>query len=216
MNPDATFTQHIRDLRTSASLKCAWILRVFKTRDRLSLVTLWKSLVAPVLEYCCQLWNPSTIGLIQSLEAVQHSFFSKIAGFRSLDYWEQLSTLRMPSLQMRRERYLTIYVWKILEGLVPNFGLESTHRARRGRSCLVPTVGRAASHVVQTIRHNSMAVLGPRLFNHLPRNVRDVSGCSVETFKRALDKYLDTVPDEPRIPKLFKYCSKSSNSLLAC
>lgn len=215
MTSDATFIQHIQDVTLSASLKCAWILRVFQTRERVPLLTLWKSLVAPVLEYCCQLWNPSTPGVIQSLEMVQHSYLSKISGFRSMDYWEQLSTLGMPSLQRRRERYMCIYIWKVLEGLVPNFGLQASHNPRRGRSCIVPEVSRVATHKIQTIRHNSLGVLGPRLFNHLPQSVRNVSGCSVDTFKRELGKHLDTVPDEPRIPKLVKYCSKSSNSLIS-
>ena len=107
-----------------------------------------------------------------------------------------------------------MYVWKILEGLVPNFGLESTNNKRRGRSCVVPTVKRTAGQRIQTIRHNSMGVLGPRIFNCLPSKVRDISGCSIDTFKKALDKYLDIVPDEPRVPQMVKYCSKSSNSLL--
>ena len=215
MSSDATFSKHIDEICISASLKCAWILRVFRTRDRKSLLTLWKSLVAPVIEYCCQLWNPSTLGLIQKLESIQYSYFSKIAGLQHMDYWQQLSALKMPSLQRRRERYVCIYVWKILEGLVPNFGLQSSYSSRRGRSCVVPTVSRMASHKVQTIRYNSMGVLGPRLFNHLPKSVRNVSGCAVETFKACLDKHLDTVPDEPRIKQLIKYCSRSSNSLLA-
>ena len=214
MSADATFTQHITDLVRAASQKCGWILRVFKTRDRTTLLTLWKSLVAPLLDYCCQLWSPCTPGLIQKLETVQHSFFKKIAGLHSLDYWELLAALKMPSLQRRRERYICMYVWKILEGLVPNFGLESTNSKRRGRSCVVPTVKRTAGQRMQTIRHNSMGVLGPRIFNCLPSKVRDISGCSIDTFKKALDKYLDIVPDEPRVPQMVKYCSKSSNSLL--
>ena len=41
-----------------------------------------------------------------------------------------------------------------------------------------------------------------------------MTGCSVDTFKRALDNHLDTVPDEPRLPRLVRYCSKGSNSIL--
>ena len=215
MSSDGNFAHHINDICTSASLKCAWILRVFKTRDRVALVTLWKSLVAPVLEYCCQLWNPSATGLIQKMEAVQHSYFSKITGLQSLDYWQQLSVLKMPSLQRRRERYICIYIWKVLEGLVPNFGLQSNHSTRRGRSCMVPRVRQVASQKIQNLRYNSIGVLGPRLFNQLPKAVRGVSGCTVEVFKRALNKCLESIPDEPRIPKMVKYCSKSSNSLLS-
>ena len=214
LSSDATFTEHINRTTLSASLKCGWILRTFKTREKLPLLTLWKSLVQPVIDYCSQLWSPSTPGLIQKIEAVQSNFFNKINGMRSLDYWQQLEALGMYSLQRRRERYTCIYVRKVLEGLVPNFGLRSTHSARRGRSCIVPAVKRTGSQRLQTIRFNSMTVLGPRLFNHLPSGVRDVTDCSVDTFKRALDKYLDTIPDEPRLPRLVRYCSKATNSIL--
>ena len=178
------------------------------------LITLWKSLVAPALDYCCQLWSPSALGLIQSLEGVQSSFFNKIAGMASLDYWDQLKALKMVSLQRRRERYICMYVWKVLEGLVPNFGLQSTHSMRRGRNCIVPAVNRAGPQRYQTVRYNSMGVLGPRLINHLPSCIRDMTGCSVDSFKKALDKHLDSIPDEPRLPRLVKFCSKASNSIL--
>ena len=148
------------------------------------------------------------------MESVQSNFINKIAGMHSLDYWEQLKALKMSSLQRRRERYTCIYVWKVLEGRVPNFGLKSTQSIRRGRNCIVPPVRRTGSQRNQTIRFNSMAVLGPRLFNHLPSGVRDITDCSVDTFKRSLDKHLDTIPDEPRLPRLVRYCSRASNSIL--
>ena len=37
-----------------------------------------------------------------------------------LSYNERLKALKLYSLQRRRERYCIIYVWKVLEGLVPN------------------------------------------------------------------------------------------------
>ena len=40
---------------------------------------------------------------------------------RDCSYIDRLSLLRLYSLQRRRERYYKIYVWKIIEGLVPNF-----------------------------------------------------------------------------------------------
>ena len=213
MSQNASFAPHITASITAANLKCGWILRTFRTRDRFALLTMWKSLVAPVLDYCCQLWSPSAVGMIQRLESVLHSYLRKVAGLERLDYWEQLKILKLYSLQRRRERYICIYVWKILEGLVPNFGIASTYSYRRGRSCVIPLV-RTASSRIKSIRFASMGINGPRLFNHLPHGVRDMSGCSVETFKKALDTHLGTIPDEPRIPKLVKYCLKSTNSLL--
>ena len=63
---------------------------------------------------------------------------------------------------------------------------------------------------------NFYILLPPTLysFNSLLINIRNKSGCTTESFKAALDKHLKSIPDEPRVPKLIKYCSKSSNSLI--
>ena len=36
-----------------------------------------------------------------------------------------------------------------------------------------------------------------KIFNALPKNLRNISGVNVETFKKHLDKFLILVPDEP-------------------
>ena len=71
---------------------------------------LWKSLVRPKLEYCCQLWCPTQTGDIQRLEQVQRSFIRKIAGVQQLSYWKQLQKLSLFSLERRRERYITVFI----------------------------------------------------------------------------------------------------------
>ena len=215
MSSDASFSEHISNICSAASLKCGWILRTFKTRDRLPLVTLWKSLVQPILDYCCQLWCPAAAGLIQRIELVQVSYLKKIVGMGTKDYWEQLNALNMYSLERRRERYIAIYMWKVLEGHVPNFGINVIYNKRKGRYCLVPNIRSAAPCRMQTIRFNSMTIKGPRIFNSLPVEIRNKSECSVQSFKFALDKHLKTIPDEPRVGRLIKYCAKASNSL-AC
>ena len=53
-----------------------------------------------------------------------------------------------------------------------------------------------------------------RLFNALPRSLRDVTNCSVEMFKTQLDKYLQTVPDEPHITGMTMYRRAESNSII--
>ena len=68
---------------------------------------------------------------------------------------------------------------------------------RRGRYCLVPRVSHQASSTVQTIRYGSFAVRGPMLFNTLPSELRNMTNCSSESFKQALDTFLKTIPDEP-------------------
>ena len=213
MSDNGLFSEHIANVTKSANLKCGWVLRTFKTRNQLPLITLWRSLVLPILDYCSQLWNPSKPGLIQMLEMVQVNFLKKIRDIPKMDYWDQLKFLNMYSLQRRRERYCIIYVWKILENLVPNFGVKVGYNKRLGRYCVIPHVRQSSSGKIQTIRFGSMGVNGPRVFNCLPPQIRNLSGCSIEVFKRALDNHLKSIPDEPRVPGLIKYCAKSTNNI---
>ena len=39
---------------------------------------------------------------------------------------------------------------------------------------------------------------GPKLWNSLPKNVRNVKNCGIDHFKEALDNFLSKVPDEPK------------------
>ena len=54
------------------------------------MMTLYKTLVRPILEYCSAVWNPSAIGEIAQLEQVQRNFTRRILGCKHLDYWERL------------------------------------------------------------------------------------------------------------------------------
>ena len=76
------------------------------------------------------------------IEIIQKAFTKHIKGFSSFSYLEMLSHLKIYSLQRRREMYIIIYVWKILENLVPNLvkPLQSYVSDRRGRLCSVSHV----------------------------------------------------------------------------
>jgi len=144
------------------------------------------------------------VGDIQLLELLQHAYLRKIRGLHGFSYWEQLRQLRMYSLERRRERYIAIYVWRILEGCAPNIstshGITGQWHARRGRSCQVQLIASSASHRIRSIRFSSFAIKGPRILNSLPKDVRNFSGGTVNEFKRRLDRHLRSVPDKPLIP----------------
>ena len=80
-----------------------WILQTFKTREAQPMIILFKSLVLPILEYCCQLWSPDKLGLMRKLESVQRNFASKLSGLGQLHYGERLRKWRMYSLEKRRD-----------------------------------------------------------------------------------------------------------------
>ena len=173
--------------------KIGLVLRTFRTRERQPMLDLWKQLILCDLDYCSQLWNSSKTGDIQALELLQRSFLCCINGMRGLNYWEQLGELKLYSLELRRLRYITIYIWRILEGHVPNFDMTPVSfqwHPRPGRECLVPRVsGTASSSSIQRVRYCSLPIKGPSIFSSLPRSARNITDCKVETFKAGLDRY---------------------------
>ena len=87
------------------------------------MLTLLKQLILSTIEYCCPVWSPSDNINIDKLEKVQRSFTKRIYGLNQMDYWDRLVHLHLFSVQRRRERYMIIYIWKIIHGLVPDIGL---------------------------------------------------------------------------------------------
>ena len=98
---------------------------------------MFKALVLCRIEYACQLWKLYHKKDILLIENIQRLFTRHIKDVAHLDYKDRLSALRLYSLQRRRERYLMIYVWKILEGHVMNLSnpIMSRLSPRRGRYC---------------------------------------------------------------------------------
>ena len=88
-----------------------WVMRVFQSWKCSLMLTLLKSLVILLLEYCCQLWNPSKAKDMQAIEAMQRTFICKITEVEHLNCWERLHELKFYSLQRRRERYIYIYIY---------------------------------------------------------------------------------------------------------
>lgn len=220
MSNTGTFGTHIEKVVQTTNSLVGWILRSFKTRAAQPMLTLWKTMCLSRLDYCSQLWSPTKKGDIQNLEMVQRSFIRKIDGMRSLTYWNQLNVLKLYSLERRRERYMVIYTWKILEGLCPNFGdpnrggISSYKNERRGRFCKVPLVKNGASAKIKTLRYSGFSIKAPQLFNSMPASIRNMESCSMEQFKRALDIFLSRVPDQPQISGYTSSRMAESNSLV--
>ena len=137
MSNDCMFDQHIHNVVKRSLQLCGWILRTFQTRSSLLMLTLFKSIVLSRIDYGSQLWSPSKKGYICELERIQRSFTKYISGMQNLSYHQRLNALRLYSLQRRRDRYIVIYMWKILENLVPNLipKVQIYTSERRGRLC---------------------------------------------------------------------------------
>ena len=74
---------------------------------------------------------------------------------------------------------------------------------------LAPLCNKAPAAVLKA---REASLRGARLFNCLPRGIRDIVTGTPEMFKSSLDNWLSTIPDEPTIPG--RQRAASSNSLL--
>ena len=121
--------------------------------------------------------------------------------------------------EAQRERYQVIYLWSIIESLVPNIAnnetgdlirVQSAIQSRRGRTISTKVLG---SSRFSTLRFNSLPFSGARLFNALPKHVRNLTECSKIAFKYQLDKCLSKIPDHPLLSCAHIPAQVSSNSL---
>ena len=116
ISEDATFNSHIENIQTKCRQLMGYVLRSFRTRDPTTLMTLWKAIVIPHIDYCSQLWAPHQQQYIMRLEGLQRTFTSCIQDPESAqevvennNYWQRLRNLKLYSIERRLERYQIIY-----------------------------------------------------------------------------------------------------------
>ena len=115
-------------------MKIGWILRTFKSRETFFMKLLWKQLLQPHVDY------------LERLEISREHYTRKIHEMKDLDYWSRLKALKIYSQERRIERYRIIYTWKIIEGLVPNFGLNASINERLGRFVEIEKLNIKSNH----------------------------------------------------------------------
>ena len=205
------WSTHISTIVKKAKKKAGWALSVFSDRSPVVMITLFKSLIRSLLEYACPLWCGLSLQNLRDLEAIQRSFTNKvICPAYVSDYWERLKYLNLMSLQRRRERYSILHMWKILNKQVSNdLNISFYESSRYGVQAHVPPLSSTCSLKAQSLYDLSFAVVGPKLWNLVPKSVKVCS--SLNSFKSNLDIFLHEFPDHPPISG---YVVQNNNSLL--
>ena len=130
-NTKGNFSDQIQIKKAKAKKMSGYILRTFVIRNPQPMLTLFKSLVLPHIEYSCIVWNPHLQKDINRLESVQRHFSSRLEGMDQYDYYQRLKMLNIYSTERRRDRYVIIYIFKVIYGKVPNPGLSYKWTLRR-------------------------------------------------------------------------------------
>ena len=210
LTPDCQWSAQINTIAENAKKMASWVLGTFKDRSVPIMTLLYKTMVRSRLEYCSALWSPHKIKDIQTLEAIQRSFTRRISGCQNMDYWDRLQFLKLPSLQRRRERYIIISTWKILHSKVPNdIGMTFYVSERLGMRARVPPIAKHCPMSIKSTYENSFSVKAAKMWNLLPKSVNTIK--ELNTFKGALGRFLEKVPDKPPTPG---YTAECKNSLL--
>ena len=203
---------HINTITKSCRQLCGWALSVFHTRNKVTMLTIFNSLIRPKLEYCCEIWHPHQIQEIRQIEQIQRMFTSRIAGMWDFNYWERLQKLELLSLQRRREKIIILHVWKILNGINPNtinmeFQFNSRFNSIDAKIKPLPKI----RGKILTAFDNSFTIKAAKLWNVLPPKLTHIT--SLDLFKSQLDKFLKEVPDKPPLPG-YPFNSDNHNSLI--
>ena len=211
-NEKGDFSDHIQIKTSKAKQMAGYVLRTFMIRYPEPMMMLFKSLILPHIEYCCIIWNPYLQKEINMLEQIQRSYTSKLEGLNNLNYYQRLKELKIYSLERRRDRYIILYIFKIINNMVPNPGISYKHSARRGKILLNPSICLTNSHAT-TLAHHSFFQRSPRIFNALPKELRNTTTTNINSIKKSLDKFLSKIPDEPKIPGCYPTNHAISNKL---
>lgn len=131
--------RQIQKSTSKAKQVIGWVRRNVITRSPNVMITIYKSLIRPHLEYCVQVWNlPAQHGNwkhIMDIEKVQRDFTRLVEGVGLLTYEERLKQLNLTTLIERRMRGDIIETYKILSGQA-DYGKHMYRISRSGMKLL--------------------------------------------------------------------------------
>ena len=71
--------------------------------------------------------------------------------------------------------------------------IKTRKHSRHGTQCGIQYPPKRNS--AQSLQENAITVFGPRLYNSLPKYLRDIESVRTAKFKLELDKFLELIPD---------------------
>ena len=113
-----TFNSHIDKAINTAKRVLSMSKRAFKYLDQSAMLTIYKALIRPHLEYGNIIWSPKLKKHSIALEKIQRRMTKIIPGLKNKSYQERLKFLNLPSLKHRRRRGDLIETFKIMNGIV--------------------------------------------------------------------------------------------------
>ena len=168
------------------------IARAFHYRNKGTLIDLFKQYVRPHMEFAVPVWSPWNLADVDLLESVQRRAVKMVSGLRSKTYEGRLTELNLMSLEMRRQKFDLVQVFKIIHGYDKvdretwfKLAGEAPAHVTRGTSDPLNIVQKMAS---TDPRKNFFSLRVAKTWNELSSELKRAP--SVESFKRQINDYL--------------------------
>ena len=176
------FSTHIDKAINTAKRVLSMSKRAFKYLDKDSIITIYKALIRPHLEYGNIIWSPIFKKHSIAIEKIQRQMTKRIPGLKEKAYETRLKILNLPSLKHRRRRGDLIETYKILNGFVQvnNVFTLSNNDITRNNSKKIFT-----PYCKKTLRQNFLTFRVARRWNKLSENI--VTANTTNKLKNLLD-----------------------------
>ena len=159
--------------------------RAFKYLDKSAMLTIYKALIRPHLEYGNIIWSPNLKKHSIALEKIQRRMTKLIPGLKDKSYQERMKILNLPSLKHRRRRGDLIETFKVLNGFVKVnniFSLSNSLTRTNSKKIYTP-------FCKSQLRKNYLSFRVKPLWNALDQKI--VNAPTVNSFKNLLDEDKD-------------------------
>ena len=184
------WNEHIRASICKANKMICWITRSLIIREQRVMVSIYKTLIRPHLEYCVQLWNPiaahGSWGIILELEAVQRRFTRLISEVGTLPYSRRLEILNLTTLAERRVRGDLIEAFKAINGLT-QYDSNMFNVSRSGMNLVSNSRCSKGNTKTRNLQKSFLPERVIPFWNKLPSGVK--SSSSVLDFKIKLEDF---------------------------
>ena len=118
ISQDLKWSKHISDVVTKANRMVGLVKHTFSYMDKDMFMTVYKTLIRPLLEYNPQIWNPHYAKDITALEKVQRRATKMVPELSDMSYDERLKVLKLYPLKDRRLRGDMITTYKIINNMI--------------------------------------------------------------------------------------------------
>jgi hypothetical protein len=184
------WNEQMKHCINKANRMICWIVRNVVLREKTVMLSIYKALVRPHLEYCVQLWNPvrsyGSWATILEIEGVQRRFTRLIDEIGMLPYSRRLEILNLTTLAERRERGDLIETFKAVNN-ISGYDSSMFKVSRSGSNLVSRPRSNRGSTKLQNLQRSFLTERVIVAWNKLPVYVKNAD--SVLVFKIRLEQY---------------------------